>query len=109
MKQEITAIVTGLGIAMSAATAADLSSYSSRAALLAQPQAVSVAVLPAGAIEAAHVTAPVDVSRYSSRAALIGHGREITVAVLPSVAPTPGKSAELAAARYNSRDSLLGR
>jgi len=109
----IAAVVFGIGVAVSAARASDLSRYSSRAALIGQPQEVTVAASPVEqAAIGGNAVAPatVNVSDYSSRAALIGHGREVTVAVLPGTPPSVAASTEghaVAVENLSSKKALL--
>jgi len=111
----IAVAVLGIGVAVNAARASDLSRYSSRATPIGQPQEVSVAVLPGGQSAtggSAIAPATVNVSDYSSRAALIGHGREVTVAVLPGTSPAVAASTEghaVAVESYSSRNALIGK
>ena len=102
-KLYISAVVVGLSATVSLAKAADFSSYSSRAALIGQPQEVTVGVLAAGSsasmVGGAVGATSTDVSNYSTKMAGTWYRNKTAI---------PAVSASTQIAVYNTRVALRG-
>lgn len=87
-KLYISALAIGFSVAVNVADAADFSSYSSRAALIGQPQETTIGVLAEGTatpVEHPVATPTAGAADYSSKVALLGHpARTTDVAAAPS-------------------------